>query len=109
MTNTGKNRIMGEIYRPPKNNNYNDSFENLLETILAGHSRHKTCYLMSDFNTDLFKSEFWSKDLPNMNTFCDLLSETIVISVHNSFFRNYISIVLLSSIVLTSQSQRLFT
>ena len=36
-----------------------------------------------------------SKDLPNMNTFCDWLSETIVISVYDSFFRNYISILLL--------------
>ena len=49
-----------------------------------------------------------SKDLPNMNTFCDWLSETIVISVYDSFFRNFISIVLLSFIVLSSQSQRLF-
>ena len=49
-----------------------------------------------------------SKDLPNMNTFCDWLFETIVISVYDSFFRNYISIVLLSFIVLSSQSQRLF-
>ena len=37
-----------------------------------------------------------SKDLPNMNTFCDWLFETIVISAYDSFFRNYISIVLLS-------------
>ena len=43
-----------------------------------------------------------------MNTFCDWLSETIVISVYDSFFKNYISIVLLSFIVFTSQSQRLF-
>ena len=49
-----------------------------------------------------------SKDLSNMNTFCDWLSETIVISVYDSFFRNYISVVLLSSIVLSSQPQRLF-
>ena len=49
-----------------------------------------------------------SKDEPNMSTFCDWLSETIVISVYDSFFRNYISIVLLSSIVLSSQSQRMF-
>ena len=40
-----------------------------------------------------------SKDLPNMKTFCDWLFETIVISVYDSFFRNYISIVLLSFIV----------
>ena len=43
-----------------------------------------------------------------MNTFCDWLFGTIVISVYDSFFRNYISIVLLSFIVLTSQPQRLF-
>ena len=49
-----------------------------------------------------------SKDLPNMNTFCDWLFETIVISVYDSFFINYISIVLLSFIVCSSQSQRLF-
>ena len=49
-----------------------------------------------------------SKDLPNMNTFCDWLFETIVISAYDSFFRNYISIVLLSFIVCSSQSQRLF-
>ena len=49
-----------------------------------------------------------SKDLPNMNTFCDCLSKTIMISVYDSFFRNYIYIVLLSFIVLSSQSQRLF-
>ena len=49
-----------------------------------------------------------SKDLSNMNTFCDWLFETIVTSVYDSFFRNYISIVLLSFIVFTSQPQRLF-
>ena len=43
-----------------------------------------------------------------MNTFCDWLFETTVISVYDSFFRNYISIVLLSFIVFTSQLQRLF-
>ena len=36
-----------------------------------------------------------------MNTFCDSLFETIVISVYDSFFRNYISTVLLSFIVIT--------
>ena len=51
---------------------------------------------------------YFSKDLPNMNTFCDWLFETIVISVYDSFFRNYISIVLLSFIVCSGQSQRLF-
>ena len=44
-----------------------------------------------------------------MNTFCDWLSKTIVISVYyDLFFRNHISIVLLSFIVLISHSQRLF-
>ena len=52
--------------------------------------------------------QIFSKDLPNMNASCDWLSETIVISVYDSFFRNYISIDLLSFIVLISQSQRLF-
>ena len=37
----------------------------------------------------------------------DWLSETTVINVYDSFFRNYISMVLLSFIVLSSQSQRL--
>ena len=54
------------------------------------------------------RSRFISKDLPNMNRFCDWLFETIVISVYDSFFGNYISIVLLSFIVCNSQSQRLF-
>ena len=40
-----------------------------------------------------------SKDLPNMNTLCDWLSETTVINVYDSFFRNYISMVLLSFII----------
>ena len=43
--------------------------------------------------------DYPSKNLPYMNTFCDWLFETIVISVYDSFFRNYISIVLLSFIV----------
>ena len=52
--------------------------------------------------------EILSKDLPNTNTFCDWLSETIVISVYDSLFRNYISIDLLSFIVLNNISQHLF-
>ena len=59
---------------------------------------------MNEWTKPLVKS----KDLPNMNTFSDWLSEKIVISVYDSFFRNYISIVLLSFIVLSSQSQSLF-
>ena len=48
-----------------------------------------------------------NKYLPNTNTFCDWLSEPII-SVHDSFYRNVISIVLLSCIVFINQSQRLF-
>ena len=46
---------------------------------------------------DLFRNQLHcklqelSKDLFNMKTFYDWLSETIVISVYDSFFRNYIS------------------
>ena len=43
-----------------------------------------------------------------MNTFIDWFSETIMISVYHSFFRNAISIVLLSDIVSINQSKRLF-
>ena len=50
----------------------------------------------------IFTTKHKSEDQPNMNTFCDWLSETIVISDYDSFFRNYISIVLLSFIVLSS-------
>ena len=49
-----------------------------------------------------------SKSLPNMNTFCNWLSETVVIRVYDLFFRNYTSIVLLSFIVSSSESQHLF-
>ena len=42
-----------------------------------------------------------------MNTFCDWLFETMVISAYDSFFRNCISIALLFFIVFSSQSQRL--
>ena len=45
------------------------------------------------------------KNLPNMNTFCDWLSETTVISAYDWFFTNYISIVVTNH---SSQSQSLF-
>ena len=55
-TNTGKNVIVGEICRP--RNNKNDLFENSLEKILdIIDKENKICYLMGDFNVDLFKSE----------------------------------------------------
>ena len=65
-------------------------------------------FCIHSISKKILNMEKTSKDLPNMNTFCDWLSVTIVISVYDTFFRNYISIVLLSVIVLTSQSQRLF-
>ena len=39
-------------------------------------------------------------DLPNMKTFCDWLSETKVISVHDSFFWKTISSLLFSVIII---------
>ena len=48
----------------------------------------------TDMNSVLPTRFAKSKDLLNMNTFCDWLSEIIVINVYNSFLRNYISIVL---------------
>ena len=53
-------------------------------------------------------SSIMSEDLAKMNTLCDWLFKTILISVYDSFFRNYISIALLSFIVFSNQSQRLF-
>ena len=73
-------------------------FRHVINHILYIHSISKK----------ILNMEKTSKDLPNINTFCDWLSVTIVISVYDTFFRNDISIVLLSFIVLTSQSQRLF-
>ena len=49
-----------------------------------------------------------SKDPSNMNGFWQWLSKTIVISIYDAFLGILISIVLLSSIVLTGQSQLLF-
>ena len=54
--NHGKNLVIGVIYRPPSSNY--DTFKNTMNTILEKVDReNKICYLMGDFNIDLFKSE----------------------------------------------------
>ena len=56
INNYGKNIIIGVIYRPP-NNNF-DVFKNAMNENLEKIDReNKLCYLMGDFNLDLFKSE----------------------------------------------------
>jgi hypothetical protein len=52
----GKNIIIGVVYRPP-NSNF-ESFKRIMNEILENIDReNKLCYLMGDFNIDLFKSE----------------------------------------------------
>jgi hypothetical protein len=54
--NNGKNLIIGVINRPP-NSNF-DTFKTTMNEILGKIDReNKLCYLMGDFNIDLFKSE----------------------------------------------------
>ena len=56
VNNDGKNIIVGVIYRPP--NSYFATFESTTNTILEKIDReNKLCYLMGDFNIDLFKSD----------------------------------------------------
>ena len=56
INNNGKNLIIGIIYRPPSSNF--DTFENTMNEILGKIGReNKHCYLMGDFNIDLFTSE----------------------------------------------------
>ncbi|XP_028408826.1 uncharacterized protein LOC114531415 [Dendronephthya gigantea] len=53
---SGKNIIIGIIYRPP-NGNF-DTFQNAMNEFLGKVDKeNKLCYLMGDFNIDLFKSE----------------------------------------------------
>jgi hypothetical protein len=53
---SGKNIIIGVVYRPP--NNKIDEFENKINEILGKMDKeNKVCYLMGDFNIDLLKSE----------------------------------------------------
>ena len=53
--NNGKNSVIGVIHRPPNSNS--DTFENTMNTILEKVEReNEICYLMGDFNIDLFIS-----------------------------------------------------
>jgi endonuclease/exonuclease/phosphatase family metal-dependent hydrolase len=53
---TGKNIVIGVIYRPP--NAKMETFQNAINKILEKiEKENKICYLMGDFNIDLLKSE----------------------------------------------------
>ncbi len=74
VNNNGKNLIIGVIYRPP--NKSFAAFENTMNKILEKIDReNKLCYLMGDFNIDLFKSES-----------CDYTSRFIEQFFTSSFF-----------------------
>ena len=74
INSNGKNIIIGVIYRPP-NRNF-ATFESAMNTILEKIDReNKLCYLMGDFNIDLFKSES-----------CDYVSQFIEQLFTSSFF-----------------------
>ena len=72
-----------KIYPRPKKKSNGPSLEEVLSGIRGENENVRSV------------AENLSKDLPDMSTFCDWLSETLAISVFDSFFRNYISIVLL--------------
>ena len=74
INSNGKNIIIGVIYGPP-NRNF-ATFESAMNTILEKIDReNKLCYLMGDFNIDLFKSES-----------CDYVSQFIEQLFTSSFF-----------------------
>ena len=53
---TGKNIVIGVIYRPP--NAKMETFQNAINKILEKiEKENKICYLMGDFNIDSLKSE----------------------------------------------------
>ena len=56
IVNATKNIVIGVIYRPPNTdiNQFNQALQNLLENIKRSR---KLCYLLGDYNIDLFKSE----------------------------------------------------
>jgi hypothetical protein len=96
--NNGKSIIIGVIYRPP-NSNF-DQFQNTLNTILGKiDQENKLCYLMGDFNVDLFKSEscdyvnefleqlFTSSFLPLINKATRITSHTATL-IDNIFTNN---------------------
>jgi exonuclease III len=77
VNNNGKNLIIGVIYRPP-NRNF-ATFESTMNTILEKIDKeNKLCYLMGDFNVDLFKSES-----------CDFASQFIE-QLFNRHFSHYL-------------------
>jgi exonuclease III len=56
ITSTGKNVIVGVIYRPP--NQKFETFEKAVDEIVNKIDKeNKVCYLMGDFSIDLLKSE----------------------------------------------------
>ena len=56
IVNATKNIVVGVIYRPPNTdmNQFNQAWQHLLEYIKRSR---KLCYLLGDYNIDLFKSE----------------------------------------------------
>ena len=54
LTNVGKNIIISVIYKPSNNrfNEFKDIIDEILENI---DKQNKLCYLIGDFNIDLFK------------------------------------------------------
>ena len=65
-------------------------------------ARKNEIYLLNTQSVyTMYQKRSWNH-LRNINTFCDWLSETIVIRVYDWFFKNYISLVSLSFIVLAT-------
>ena len=86
VNSNGKNIIIGVVYRPP-NGNF-ATFESAMNTILEKIDReNKHCYLMGDFDIDLFKSEscdYVSQFIEQLFTcsFLPLISKTTRITEH---------------------------
>ena len=85
---SGKNLIIGVIYRPP--NSKFEMFENAINAILYKIEReNKICYLAGDFNVDLLKSE--SCDFSNRfieqlftSSFFPLITKPTIITAHTA-------------------------
>jgi exonuclease III len=77
ISTTGKNTILGNIYRPPSGNF--EMFENKLNEILSEVDKtKKITYLMGDFNIDLLKTD----NCDYSNRFCEA-------TFHLIFFPTY--------------------
>jgi len=63
----GKNIIVGAIYRPPDSvlNDFNDSLSSLLYLI---NNENKICYIIGDFNINLFKNKSHTQPGDFLNT-----------------------------------------